>query len=692
MTVAKKNIEALQDERRALLARLKSETGQGATESEENVLLCAADMVTAYTAVEPAKVPSSSSNARVATLTSKLDELHRLRATILTVSEIERNPDLSTAEYLDKCRTIEEPTLRSLPPLCLSVVLQAGKTHSRIASKELQSVLAKAGWPASQLRSQDGAHKTLREADESADNSSMTLLNADDATTFACALRTLVEIELLMADLQGNNSNANSANTLSKAVDDIVADPIVRRFRYHFFEGHNRGELLDSARPENLQWALRYITDALASIAPFVARWVQPAFAAVDPSFSVLRRISEALMREAARKVAGDFERIRRAGEQTADAQLLGAVTEIIWFQRDVSSVLAEPPSLLDMVFSAESETMMNRWIRAEITTGSRVLSEVFREDSAWDPEPITGVPRTAACAAELFASYTERYALLSSSDARKNFVLIAQKPVMIFLLDDVISAAKSAASFSHPELQLVRVCRLAAACIHCENALWEWINNELPNLFAATDSSEGDGSQCKKSMSDLVKSLAAQRKELIAKAVKIVTQGFEQSLRPVFDRQAWGTPRSELTKDEFETLEKQVVDVSEAAADGIEELRLGVRIALKTLMESVDSGRFLVCKFVKKCFERVNSIIVKGLAERQRTITKRTLRQFANDVKATVAALSEFDGDGSNDTKAEAYLAPAIAACDYLGGNTESAVNVDAQLLARIKKTTVIE
>lgn len=703
----KEEIESLREERHKLVLRIRDEIhihdNEDNNNNNDNAIITTAEerISSRIIAEKRAEAAEAKVNHTSATLTTKLDQLKRLRNAAQVALDIEQAGDsISATEFLDKCRGLDSATLHVLPPACLRTILNTGeKLSQNIATQDLCGFLESSGWPGAYLR-------------DSSDNSSLSSLSNkqnDDSpsNTFITGLQTWAELELAMADIRGgggdNSGGISLKNILCKAVDDIIVHPLVRRFRYHFIvskttktkskcgvDGNNDDELA-SARPENLQWALRYISDAINSTSPFVARNIQPGFTMLDPKFSVQWRAAETLMKEAAHKIAGDFERIRRAGEQAVDGQMLGAVTEIIWFQRDLSNSLAEPPSLLDMVFSAEGEAMMNRWIRAEFNTGRKILDEVFKEDRAWDPEPITGVPRTAACAAELFASYTERYALLNSSDARKNFVLIAQKPVMNFLLVDVMAAAKGASALQNQELQLIRICRLATACIHCESALWEWMNNELPNIFTGSEEAVSDGNQCKKSMADLVKTLADQRKELIARAVEIITHKFVQSLRPRFDAQIWGAQRSEMTEDEYEALKKQEIDISETAAEGIDELRLGIRIALKTLLEHADSGRFLACKFVKKCFEKVNETIVKGLAARQRTITKRALRQFNYDVQVLVATLSEFDYENS-DLRAEEYLRPSLAACDFLGGNEKSAISVDAQLMSRIKKTVVVD
>lgn len=702
----KEEIETLKDERQKLISRIKDEIHVDDKDNTKDIVSIAEDKIIAHEKAEKRREKEEKKKGTHRTdisLVEKLNSLNRLRNATQTALEIERDADtLSATEYLDKCRDLDGDTLRALPPACLRAVIRTGERLSQdIAKRDLRGFLEASDWPGAYLRDSDNEH-TMDTQDEI------------DSNTFVHGLQLWVELELTMSDFRNNNDNNTNNNDnnetlktiLCKAVDDIIVSPLVRRFRYHFIDNSQKThsgkaasntDILASARPENLQWALRYISDAINSTAPFVARNIQPGFTALDPTFSVQWHAAETLMREAARKITADLERIRRAGEQAVDGQLLGAVTEIIWFQRDLTSALAAPPSLLDMVFStAEGEAMMTRWIRAEFNTGRHILDEVYKSgERAWAPEPVTGVPRTAACAAELFASYTERYALLSSSEARKNFVLIAQKPVMNFLLVDVMAAAKGAAALQNRELGLIRLCRLATACIHCESALWEWINNELPHLFPVTDSTSAvaaDGNQCKKSMTDLVKTLAEQRKELIGHAVDIITQGIVQALRPRFEAQSWGTPKSEMqSEEEYEALERQEIDVSETAAAGMEELYLGTRIALKTLLEHAESGRFLGCKFVKKCFERVNETVVKGLAARQRTITKRALRQFSYDIKTLVDILSEFDYENS-DLKASEYLRPSLAACDFLGGNVESAVIVDAQLMTRIKKTIVVD
>lgn len=669
----KEEIKTLKDERHKLVMRIKDEIHTGDQIDKDEDVISAAENKISIRSKSKKTVDHTS-----ITLASKLDELTRLRNAARVALEIEGSADtISAAEYLDKCRDLDCPTLRSLPPACLRAVVRVGERLSQtIATQDLRGFLDASGWPGAYLRDSSEGSPDVPQA-------------AESQSAFARGLQTWTELELAIGDIRGEPGNGTLEKILTKAVNDIIAHPLVRRFRYHFLGDNN--DNLASARPENLQWALRYISDAISSTSQFVARNIQPAFTALDPTFSVQWHSAEALMREAARKIAGDFERIRRAGEQAVDGQLLGAVTEIIWFQRDLLSALAEPPSLLDMVFAAEGEAMMNRWIRAEFNTGRRILDEVFKDERAWDPEPVTGVPRTAACAAELFASYTERYALLRSSEARKNFVLIAQKPVMNFLLVDVMAAAKGAAALPNPELQLIRVCRLAAACIHCESALWEWMNNELPHLFTGSEAVVADGTQCRKSMADLVKTLSEQRKELITRAVEIITHGFGQALRARFDAQVWGTLRSEVSQEEYEALGKREIDISESAAEGIEELRLGIRIGLKTLLEHMDSGRFLGCKFVKKCFEKVNETVVKGLAARPRTITRRALAQFGYDIKVLVEVLSEFDYENS-DLRADEFLRPSVAACEFLGGKAESAVDVDAQMLSRIKKSTVVD
>ena len=474
-------------------------------------------------------------------------------------------------------------------------------------------------------------------------------------------------------------------------VQELVVNPVVERFVYHFC-----GTKATAAMP-CLRWALQFVTDTLRRVAPFVREAVQPAVARAAPRVCVLRALGAALVARAARKSVAALNAFAPdADYPTRDALVVHCVNELSTYD---AAVRRAPllralglPSLAAAVFAAPDarrpgSTLLDRWVHAEWALASQALdTQLKQKDSnggastagastntgmlapCWNTDPASeyGAPAVAETVVDLAFAVAERAALLPEAAARAAFAAQFQVPLFQRFLHELTAAEPRGARRD----ALAARCTLARACLYCEDALGEWLEDVLP--AAAPDAALVAAAAA------LADSYALMRRDLVARTVALALDAFCPTVSRLFSSTTLYGVLATSASDEATTAATTasargtadaqeapvITDVSEQTAFALEALLPGVQQCVDALRVLRVGGAALAEEFLTAVCTRVAATYVTGLTTRPaaRTLAPAAVAQLCADADAVRAALAAFDAP-----LAARHLAPLADCCTFL-------------------------
>jgi len=440
-------------------------------------------------------------------------------------------------------------------------------------------------------------------------------------------------------------------------INALVVPPVTDRFKYHFC-----GNKPTAAMP-CLKWALQFITDTLKNVEEFVKKTIQPACYTVN----VMYEIGSALVAQAAEKIGGAINNFVPDNDYpTQDALIIHCVNELTGYEktmrRSPSLRKLKLKSLFDVVFSMDDihkpdSTLLQLWIKAEWGVASAALKALAKDGVAtWQTDPTSeyGAPVIAETVVDLAFSVTDRFSYLPSASDRTEFVLQFQIPLFQQLLHELVDASPRGSS---PDALILR-CTLARACLYCEDTLWEWVKEVLPD-------SVHDDNSIITAATNIAKNYSVLLKDILTQVITPVVEPFCATVNQLFRASPlYGTRSSQAAKGALDENSASIMtDVSEQIAFALDNMLPVIQKCSESILQLHAGGSELCQKFVHRICKKINESYIVGLTTNasERTLSPNAVNQISTDVDAIRAALSVY-----NPSIAKS-MAPLAAVITYL-------------------------
>lgn len=609
--------------------------------------------------------------------------------------------EAAAAALAAACESMGAATLASLPPAAQQQVFATVTALRDAAYAVARRALTAAHWP---HVAAPGTTTTAAAAGEAAEAGE----TETSPETFARTLELCTACQALYrrwcpaaaapvpVPQAKTTATSDNGSVLQESCMDVVRDlvvaPVTERFVYHFC-----GSKATAAMP-CLRWALQFITDTLRRVAPFVQAAVQPAVARVCPGTRVLREIGAALVALAAHKIVAAVNAFAPdADYATRDALVIHCANELVAYETAVRRAPALRalglPSLAGAVFAApdarqhDGSTLLDRWVRAEWALACHALDAQLKQKSTssttsatgttgsstpgtatglgpcWDTDPASeyGAPAVAESVVDLAFSVGERFALLPTAAAREAFVTQFQIPLFQRFLHELTAAEPRGTRAE----TLAGRCALARACLYCEDTLWEWLQEVLPETARAEAVAAA--------ASALAGSYAVLRKDTLARTVALALDPFCSTVTRLFTSTSHYGTVTPVAGAGGATAEKAgaghsagpiVTDVSEQTAFALDTLLPCVQQCVDALQQLRVGGTVLCEQFLTAVCTKTAGTYVAGLTTRpaERTLAPTAVAQLCADADAVRAALAVFDAP-----LAARHLAPLADCCTFL-------------------------